>query len=499
MTDQLAARAFDVPPARAGGRIDRVRNRKLRQLRLKGYDPFPEVRLPSRLLAAEVYALHDPRELAPGEHSAWRHTVAGRLVGRRKHRHATFIDLRDQSGVIELCAKPDRLEDAQCAQLRDADMGDIICVEGTVYVTDNRQLTLSITSSQLLAKALRSPPVRQSAPRDGGQRALALLADETARDILKARSTLTGAIREWMAAHEFVAVEAPTLQPLADAADCRSLTVASADAPGWSAALRASSRSYLRRCLVGGFERVYELGRCFAADRAGARAPERTMLEWAVAYTDHTEAARQAEELILHAAASVDSRLRAPSHERAIDLSGPWRTMTVREGIEERCRLDILTADTCELARRCSSRAGGEGDGDNWDSLVNALYEDLVEPELIAPTIVFDFPLSAHALARRHPVHDRLASSFRVVIGGVEVARGDSELNDPHEQWQRLDAPGKGARTPAPRDEEVRLLEYGLCPAASAQLHVDRLLGMLGEGGSVRGAVTPRHRPPLAG
>jgi len=488
MTDQQPSRAIDTRIARNGQKIDRERHRKLRNLRLAGCEPFPVVHLPRRLLTAEVCALHDPRQLAPGEHSRWRYTVAGRLVGRRKHRHAMFLDLRDESGTIELCVRPDVLEGVKCVQLRGADMGDIVCAEGTVYVTDNHELTLSVTSSRLLAKALRSPPARHPEAMSGNRRTLDLLANERTRRIFKARSTITGAMRGWMSSHAFIEVEGPILQPAADGTDARSLAATPSEHPSWTATLRSSSRSYLRRCLLGGLEKVYELGSCFTADRRSrVQAHELTLLEWAAAYCDYTEAAGQAEQLILHAAASIAPRLQLQWRDSSIDLHGPWRTMTVREGIEERCGLDVLTADTCVLARQSRAREGAEDD--SWGALVNALYEDLVEPTLIQPTVVYDFPLAGQELARRHPIDHRLASSFRVIIGGIEVARGVGELNDPHEQLERLaarsSASASGRGTPAPPDHELLLLEYGLCPAASARLHVDRLLMLLSESSSV--------------
>lgn len=489
MTDRQPSRAIDTRIARNDRKIDRERHRKLRQLRLAGCEPFPVIRLPRRLLTAEVCALHDPRQLTPGEHSCWRYTVAGRLVGRRKHRHAMFLDLRDESGTIELCVRPGMFGGVECVQLRGADMGDIVCAEGTVYVTDNHELTLSVTCSRLLAKALRSPPARHPEAMSGDRRALDLLANERTRGIFKARSTITQAMRGWMSSHGFVEVEGPVLQPAADGTDARSLAAAPSEHPNWTATLRSSSRSYLRRCLLGGLEKVYELGSCFTADRRSrVQAHELTMLEWAAAYCDYTEAAGQAEQLILHAAASIAPQLRVRWRDSSVDLHGPWRTMTVREGIEERCGLDVLTADTCVLARQSRARAGAEDD--SWGAMVNALYEDLVEPTLIQPTVVYDFPLAGQELVRRHPSDDRLASSFRVVIGGIEVARGVGELNDPHEQWERIAAqPGSaadgGRGTPAPTDRELLLLEYGLCPAASARLHVDRLLMLLSESSSV--------------
>jgi len=471
MSPQQTIAAPDGRFASRARKIDRDRHRKLQQLQLQGYEPFPEVHLPSRLLATEINARHDPRELLPGVHDAWRYAVAGRVLARRKHRHATFIDLRDQSGTIELCVKPEQLADARCAQLRRADVGDIVYAHGAVYVTDNRRLTLLIDASKLLAKALRPPPGAHLVAPSESQRALDLLANERTRAIFRARAAMTGALREWMAEHSFIEVEGPILQRSSD-----------------GVSLRDSSRLHLRRCLLGGFERVYELGRCAgpARSRSPLCSPERTVLEWAAAYADHVQAARQTEQLILRAAEAVSPRMSVRRSARLIDFSGPWRTITVREGIQERCGLDIFAADASALAAQSRLTRGSDA---SWDSVVLALYRNVVEPSLTQPTIVCDFPLADQPLARRHPAHARLASSFRVVIGGIEVASGDSELNDPRERWDRLSrtAASSGERErPISGDEEVRLLEYGQYPAAGAQLHIDRLLMLLTESSSVQ-------------
>jgi len=471
MDQRLAARAVDVPFTQRATRVDRERHHKLQQLRLGGRELFPDVHLRSRSLAATIYASHDPRTLDTGEHRSWRYVVAGRLVARRKHRHATFFDLRDQSGVIELCARRSQPDHLECSQLLNADIGDIVTAEGTVYVTDNHKLALSVLTSRLLTKALRSPPARTNSATRTDTRSrpgeLDLLANEQARKLFKTRSAITESIRAWMQQNLFIEVEGP------------------------------SSRLYLRRCLLSGLERVYELGRCLGSVHSSQwNGRDATMLEWSTAYIDYMEAARQAEGLILHAAASIAPEMRVLWHDNSIDLRSPWRTVTVREGIREQCGLDILTADLSAIARHLPSATCAANA--NWASQVNELYRRLLEPKLIQPTIVYDFPLDGRVLVKRHPAHDELAGDFRVVIGGIEVASGESELNDPQELWTRSsaregsasgDAPEENGPPSAFPEEEVRLLEYGLCPAASARLQVDRLIMLLTGSDSVRDVV----------
>jgi lysyl-tRNA synthetase class 2 len=204
------------------------------------------------------------------------------------------------------------------------------------------------------------------------------------------------------------------------------------------------------------------------------------MLEWSAAYVDSRSAARHTEALILHAAASVAPEMRASWRGNSVELGGPWHTTTVRDCILKQCGLDVLQADAAAMAQLLPPHTVAE-DG-TWGTHVSALYTQLVQPQLIQPTVVLDLPLHRNSLAKRHPRDDRLAASFRVVVAGVEMCTGEEELNDPDEQCTRLDAQKHiptGGNVAATPDEEVQLLEYGLCPAASASLRIDRLLMLL--------------------
>jgi len=469
---QRLAAPLHTADLKRGVRIDRERHQKIRQLRLRGQEPFPDAHLPARSLAAEIYAEHDPGALEPGEHRRWRYKVAGRLMARRKHRHATFFDLRDRSGVIELCVRRDNPDGARYSALTGADLGDILTAEGAVYVTDNHKLTISVASSQLLAKALRLPPGRSaradSEPR-GHQRDLDLLADEPTRRLVETRSVAATAVRAWMAESLFVEASRRPRSPS-----------------------RLSTRLDFRRCLLGGLERVYALEDRSRDGISGCHVF--TALDWATAYSDYEDATRQVEGIMRRVAMVIAPDPLARSEETTIDLSRPWQSITVRESILRQCGLDVLAADASALARWTPAK--GDLEIDSWGSLVNGIYKAHVEPKLTQQTIVRDFPLTDQVFARRHPEFSELACNFAAVIAGVEVAGGDSELNDPHEQRDRLTPDGAGAsavdnddRAIAHRDREVWLLEYGLCPAAYATLDIDRLISLL----------TDSPRPPAPG
>ena len=215
------------------------------------------------------------------------------------------------------------------------------------------------------------------------------------------------------------------------------------------------------------------------------------MLEWSAAYIDHREASRQAEALIVHTAASIAPTMRVLRDRQPIDLGGPWLTTTVREAIIAHCEVDILAADCATLVQHLPDDARAAVD--NWEAVVRKLYTAFVQPELTQPTIVYDFPLADRELVRRHSVNEQLASDFSVVVGGVELAAGNGELNDPQERWTRAQ-PITGTRDQnapsACHEQELHLLEYGLCPAASVELHVDRLLMLLTASETLRDVTT---------
>ena len=437
-------------------RIDRERHGKLRELRVRGYEPFSAAHLTLRSLAAAIHATHDPRMLDPGEHRQWWYTVAGRLVGRRKHRHATFFDLEDQSGVIELSVKRDRQGSEGCSLLTCADLGDIVSAEGVIYVTDNHELTVSVLSAKLLTKALRSPPRRvdrAGSNRSQREHELNLLVNERARLLVEIRSSVAEAIRAWMAENLFIEVGEPGLR-----AHC--------------------GRLDLRQCLLAGLERVYDM-----RQRSRPRAGNTTTLEWATAYIEYKEAARQVQELVRHVAHAVGSHAPTLRPEHVTDLERPWRFITARAAIMQECGLDVIALNGCELASWISGEP--RVSDESWGALVSRIYSTHVASKLMSPTIVYDFPVSDQAFARRHPTHEQLTCSFAVVIAGVEIARGRTELNDPQEQRLRLAADGcsldDGWRTAGDLDREVRLLEYGMTPAACATLEIDRLSTLIME------------------
>jgi len=460
---------------------------KANRLRTAGIEPFPHIEPGERTQAAVVHGAHDPAVLEAGEHPQLRYRLAGRLISRRGHGKTTFMDLRDSSGSIQLCVRHDTLGETAYDQILDLDVGDIIEAKGCVYVTQRGQLALSVHECTLLTKALRPPPARYHGLGDTGTRyryrELDLLANESTRELFLTRTRTIDALRAFMSERGFIEVETPVLQALAGGASARPF-LTHHHALDQEMSLRISVELYLNRCLIGGLENVYDLGKCFRNEGISYRhSPEFTMLEWLMSYADHTDVARFTEELVSHVAERVLGTTVIERGGETMDLSKPWLKTTMQREMLRVTGVDFLQADRAELAALLGERVHPDA---SWAQVVQAVYSKLVEPTLNQPTLVYDFPLESFPITKAHSQDPRLAEHFDAVIGGIELVSGDSEVNDPVEQWQRFVEQRRQRRAdddddaPHPHDEEyVRALEYGLAPSASGGMGVDRLLMIL--------------------
>jgi lysyl-tRNA synthetase, class II len=459
---------------------------KSARLRADGIEPFPHIPTSQRTEIAVLHGAHDPTELKAGEHPQFPYRLTGRLISRRGHGKTTFIDLRDFSGQIQLCVRHDTLGEEAYERILDLDIGDIVEVEGVIYVTQREQLALGVRRCALLTKALRPPPAKYHGLGDTGTRyryrELDLLANESTRELFILRSKTIEALRAFMTERSFMEVETPVLQALAGGASARPF-LTHHNALDQEMSLRISVELYLNRCLIGGLENVYDLGKCFRNEGISYRhSPEFTMLEWLMAYADHTDVARFTEDIVAYVAQAVLGTTVIERGGEQIDLSEPWHKTTMQAEILRVTGVDFLEASRDRLAELLNDKVHPEA---NWAQVVQAVYSKLVEPTLNRPTLVYDFPLDSFPITKAHAGDARLAEHFDAVIGGIELVSGDSEVNDPVEQWERFVEQRKERRAddddaPHPHDEEyVRALEYGLAPSASGGMGVDRLLMLL--------------------
>jgi lysyl-tRNA synthetase class 2 len=474
-------------------RLIEERRAKLAALRDAGVDPFPH-EFRNRTSAAEVLERHG--ELQDGEETDETVRLAGRLTARRGHGKAAFLDLTDRSGRIQLHARKDVLGDSY-EQLVDLDIGDLVGVEGAPFRTRRGELSVRVDSWTVLAKSLRPPPDKYHGLADVEQRyrhrELDLIANEEARELFLRRTHLVSAIRRFLDERGFLEVETPVLQPLYGGALARPF-VTHHNALDRTLYLRISPELYLKRLIVGGLEKVYELGKDFRNEGVSHKHnPEFTMLETYEAYADYNDVAAMTEELVAHAARETIGTTTIEREEgEAIDLSPPWRRMTLRDAIMNETGIDIDVNKDRETLLGAMRQAGIDaGDAPGWGKLVDELLSKHVEPKLIQPTFVLDYPVELSPFAKAHRSEAGLVERFEAFIGGVEVANAFSELNDPDEQrrrfeqQQRLEAAGDEEAHPFDEDY-LFALEQGMPPAGGMGLGIDRLLMMLTGRSSIR-------------
>jgi lysyl-tRNA synthetase, class II len=498
---QLAGEDASASPP-AGAPLDQAladeRRAKMERLRAEGVEPYPHMRkeIP-RAWVQDVRVAHDPAQLGPGEHRQLRHRLCGRLTARRGHAKATFFDLRDQSGSLQLVARSESMAQDRLARMLELDIGDIVSVDGFVYVTQRGELALAATDCTLLAKALRPPPDRHHGVEDLGtryrHRELDLMANAKTREMFFKRTHAIEAIHAVLREKGFTQVETPMLQALAGGASSRPFATHH-NALDVDLHLRISVELYLNRCIVGGLENVYDLGRAFRNEGISHRhSPEFTILECMMSYADYLDVAVWCEELAEGVALRTLGTTKIEQHDgTVIDLARPWRRITLRDAIRDAVGIDYLQADAGELLDVLDEPVEGER---SWAKLTEAVYTKYVEPNLIQPTHVLDFPLDLFPICKRHAEDPRLGEHFDTVIRGMEVLSGDTELNDPLDQWdrfvkQRQRRAGDDGDQPHPYDEGyVRALEYGMAPTTGGGMGVDRFLMILCGAESIREVV----------
>ncbi len=470
------------------------RRAKMERLRADGIDPYPHVSLwGKRARIADVQAAHDPAQLEHGEHPQLRHTIAGRLISRRGHGKTAFLDVRDLSGQIQVVVRQDLVGEQRFERILGLDVGDIVQVDGYVYVTQRGQLALAVNDVTLLTKALRPPPDKHHGLADTGTRyryrELDLIANEDTRDLFLKRHAIVFEIRRWLNERNFVEVETPALQSLAGGAGSRPF-VTHHNALDRELYLRISVELFLNRCIVGGMENVYDMGKVFRNEGISPKhSPEFTIIEFMCAYADYYDVATVTEEMFRDVAQRALGRTVIQRNGEAIDLAKPWRRVTMRELIQERFGLDMLESSRDQLAEILDEPVDPQA---SWADVIADIYTAKIESTINQPTHVFDFPLEPFPITKRHPEHPELAEHFDAVIGGIELVSGDTELNDPVDEWQRfVDQRQRRAvddgDVPHPNDEEyTRALEYGYSPTAGGGMGVDRLVMILTERDTLR-------------
>ena len=483
-----------------------VRREKLAQLRKEGI-AFPNDfrRDTTADVLSERYAGYDAATLQAENIQV---AIAGRIMSRRVMGKAAFLALQDGGGRIQLYATHASLgEESYQQHIKRCDLGDIIGVEGTLFKTRTGELTLHATRIAPLAKALRPLPDKFHGLADREmryrQRYLDLIANDSARQTFITRSKILSAIRAFMQARGFLEVETPMMQPIPGGASARPF-ITHHNTLDQQMYLRISPELYLKRLVVGGFEKVFEINRNFRNEGISVRHnPEFTMMEMYEAYADYNDLIAFTESLFRHVAEAVLGTARVKYGDWTFDFAQPFTRLTMTEAIL-RYGDGILPADlaTPEAALRLAGRLGIDVEaGWGHGRVITELFDTVAEKQLIQPTFITEYPAEVSPLARRNDANPEITDRFEFFIGGREIGNGFSELNDAEDQAERFreQAVAKEAGDDEAMfyDEDyVTALEYGLPPTAGLGIGIDRMVMLFTNAASIRDVILfPALRP----
>jgi len=483
-----------------------VRKQKLAALKDTGAATYPNDFFPSHT-TAELHARFadaSEEELAKGTEAV---TIAGRIMSVRHFGKAAFFHVQDRSGQIQVYVRQgDSPPEAVTLLKESLDMGDIVGVAGPIFRTRTRELTIKATQLRLLSKSLIPLPEKWHGLQDVEaryrQRYLDLIVNPQARETFRKRAKIIEIARRFFQERDFIEVETPMMQSVAGGALARPF-VTHHNALDIDLYLRIAPELFLKRLVVGGFDRVFELGRNFRNEGISTRHnPEYTMLEFYQAYATYEHLMTLTEELFVRLAQEVNGGLRVTYGEHEIDFSPPWRRLGLKEGVCEYTGLSPEEADQEEKVRAKAHELGIHPPASApLGKVLEEIFGAVVESHLIQPTFVVSYPVEVSPLARRNNNDPRFVDRFELYIAGREIANAFSELNDPEDQLQRfveqLREREAGDQEAHALDEDyVRALEYGLPPTAGEGIGIDRLVMLLTNSPSIRDVILfPQMRP----
>ncbi|MCL0036348.1 lysine--tRNA ligase [Dehalococcoidia bacterium] len=467
---------------------------KLQRIRGRGIDPYP-ARYHRSHTTQEAVALY--QEAEDGSGGLPQVKLAGRITAMRSMGKAIFLDLKDGSGKVQVYLRRDALGEEKYSLLQDFDIGDFIGVEGQVFKTRTGEITVRASDLTMLSKSLQPLPEKWHGLADVEkryrQRYLDLLSNDQVRRTFEVRGQAISAMRRFLEERGFIEVETPVLQPLAAGALARPFATHH-HALDRELYLRIATELHLKRLIIGGFDRVYEIGRVFRNEGISTKHnPEFTTLESYQAYADYLDVMEMVEQMVSFIAREVLGTMRIGHGEMTVDLSPPWRRLTLCDAIKERSGIDFEAfPDASALEAGIRETGLSVDDGLNWGKLVDFLLSHTVEPHLIQPTFLLDYPVELSPLAKRKPGSERLVEQFEAFAGGMEIANAFSEINDPLEQRERFREQDRmralfGDEEAERIDEDFLLaLEHGMPPTGGLGVGVDRLVMLLTNQQSIR-------------
>ena len=477
---------------------------KLERIRDRGINPYPHSFHRSHT-AQEAVALFEHREGDTQTLPSSELSLAGRITASRFMGKIAFFDIRDGSGKIQLCLSHNLLGDEKYEFLDELDIGDIIGAKGKLFRTRSGEITLEVADFTLLAKSLQPLPEKWHGLADVEtryrQRYLDLISNEDVKPAFVLRSQIITAVRQFLNDRGFIEVETPVLQPVAGGALARRFKTHH-QAADRDLYLRIALELHLKRLIIGGFDKVYEIGRVFRNEGISTKHnPEFTMLESYQAYADYDDVMKVVEDMVCHVAKEVVGEAEVKFGDQLINLAPAWQRLPLREAIKERCDIDFEDYPEADSLRTRMEQLGIQVDPNkDRGRLVDELISTFVEPNLIQPTFLMDYPVEMSPLAKRKRDNERLVERFEAFIGGMEIANAFTELNDPLEQKERfqeqterqapelveVESPGHLSETETIDEDFLLALEYGMPPTGGLGIGIDRLVMLLTDKQSIR-------------
>ena len=473
----------------------RQRKEKLKEIREAGIEPYPHKYAPTHTTSAICEEFENVSETPDESH---RVVIAGRIMTKRDHGKSSFAHLQDSEGRIQIYMRRDDIGAEVYRIYRRFDIGDIIGVSGVVFRTRTGELTVLADSVQLLCKSIRPLPEKWHGLQDKQtryrQRYADLIMNPEVKAVFIKRTHIVKAIRNMLDADGFIEVETPVLQPIYGGASARPFTTYH-NTLDQSLYLRIANELYLKRLIVGGFDRVYEFSRDFRNEGMDRdHNPEFTMLELYQAYADYHQIMELTETLITKTVEALHNTTKISYQGKEIDFTVPWRRFSMVEAVHEYTGInpEILSADDlyAEAVKADVSLAGDESKGE----IIVELFDEFVEPKLVQPTFIYDYPIEVSPFAKKKPENPEFVERFEFFICGMEIGNAFSELNDPLDQRQRFleqaSSLADGNDEAFMVDEDyLRALEYGMPPTGGLGIGIDRLTMLLTDQYSIRDVI----------
>lgn len=471
--------------------LKQVRLDKLSELRESGIDPFGS-RFERDCQAGTIHADFDNLEGATVK-------IAGRIMSKRRHGKAGFANLQDLSGDIQLYFRKDDLAEGQYELFKKLDLGDILGVEGIVFRTQKGEISVHVHDFAFLSKSLNPLPEKWHGLKDVElryrQRYVDLIVNPSVRQVFIKRSQIIKELRNYLDERGFLEVETPMMQPIPGGATARPF-ITHHNALDMKLYLRVAPELYLKRLLVGGLEKVYEINRNFRNEGISTKHnPEFTMLELYHAFADFQVMMDLTEDLISSVALKVNGSMQAEFEGRLLDFAPPWPRVTMLDAIAEHTGVDFRTIKGDQAARKAAEGLGLEvnPEGSRGD-IINDVFEEFVEDKLIQPTFIYGHPVEVSPLAKRNSDDPQFTDRFELFIMQREIANAFSELNDPLDQRQRflkqVERREGGDPEAHMMDEDyLNALEYGMPPAGGLGIGIDRLVMLMTNSPSIRDVI----------